>query len=128
MSTTKEFPTEDILSTITGVLVSDTNGIGGVYAVLNWMTGESVYTHQLPRIGREARPVVLALHPSLDAACEEAKQVTRENWREWRDTWIARYGATLAVPKFNADQHERIDALSELAGKVHPDKIVVVKP
>lgn len=127
MSETKKFPTEDVLSTITGRLVSGTNGIGGVYAVLNWMTGESVYTHQLPRISREAMPVVLALHPALDAACEEAKQVTRENWREWRDKWIARYGATLAVPKFDADQHERIDALSELAEKIHPDNIITVK-
>lgn len=41
---TKEFPTADVLSTITGMLMGK---IQGVYEVLNWMTGESVYTHQM---------------------------------------------------------------------------------
>lgn len=121
--TTKEFATADVLSTITGRLMGE---IGGVYEVLNWMTGESVYTHQLPRIGREAMPVLVAMHPHLQQAVDEAEQVNRENWREWRQTWEDRYGPKIAVPKFTADSHERIDPLSELAEKVHPDKIVVV--
>lgn len=51
MAETKDFPTADVLSPITGILVVE--DIGRVYAVCNWATGESVYTHQLPRIGRE---------------------------------------------------------------------------
>ena len=120
----KDFPTGDVLSMVTGYLVSD---IRGVYQVLNWMTGESVYTHQLPRIGREAAPVVLAAHPELAAAYQEAKQVNSDNWRQWLATWVERYGPTISVPKFNEDQHERIDPLSELAEKVHPDKIIVIE-
>ena len=120
---TKEFPTADVLSTITGRLMGE---IGGVYEVLNWMTGESVFTHQIPRIGREATPVVLAAHPQLAQAIEEAEQVNPENWRTWRQTWEDRYGPTISVPKFKADDHERIDPLSELAEKVHPDKIIVL--
>lgn len=121
---TKEFPTVDVLSTVTGVLIG---AIGGVYEVLNWMTGEGVFTHQIPRISREATPVVIAAHPALQQAVDEAKQVNRENWQAWRDTWLDRYGPTLAVPKFTAAAHERIDPLSELAEKVHPDKIVTVR-
>lgn len=120
---TKEFPTNDVLSTITGRLMGD---IGGVYQVLNWMTGEDVFTHQLPRIGREATPVMLAAHPQLAQAIEEADQVTPDNWREWLQRWEDRYGPTIAVPKFTADTHERIDPLSELAEKVSPDKIIPV--
>jgi hypothetical protein len=33
---TKEFATKDVLSTVTGRLMGS---IGGVYEVLNWMTG-----------------------------------------------------------------------------------------
>ena len=120
---TKDFQTRDVMSTITGRLMGD---IGGVYEVLNWMTGESVYTHQLPRIGKEAVPVILAAHPTLQAAIDEAGQVNPENFSEWRDTWDERYGSTIAVPKFDADTHERIDPLSELAEKVHPSRITVV--
>lgn len=121
---TQEFPTHDVLGTITGVLIGD---IGGIYQVLNWMTGESVFTHQLPRISREATPVLVAAHPLLQQAVDEAKQVTPENWKQWRQTWEDRYGPTIAVPKFSADTHERIDPISELAEKVHPDKIIAIE-
>lgn len=121
---TKEFSTRDVLSTITGMLMGD---IGGVYQMLNWMTGESVFTHQIPRISREAVPVMLAMHPTLQLAIDEANQVTPENFATWRDTWEDRYGPTIAVPKFNADTHESIDPMSELAEMAHPDKIVTVK-
>jgi len=122
-SDTKEFATCDVLSTLTGMLIAK---IDGVYEVLNWMTGESVYTHQIPRISREAVPVLIAQHPNLQQAIDEAKQVTPENWQQWRQTWEDRYGPTIAVPKFTAASHESIDPLSELAEKVHPDKIITV--
>lgn len=111
MSETKAFPTAAVLSTITGRLLCD---IGGIYEVLNWMTGESVYTHQLPRIGREAEPVILAAHPQLRDAIGEAEHVTPENWQEWRDRWLLRYGPEIAVPKMTAAEHKAIDPISEL--------------
>lgn len=124
MTDTKEFPTQDVLSTVTGMLMGD---IGGVYLVLNWMTGESVYTHQLPRIGREAAPVLLAAHPELQSAVDEAEQVTPENYTQWRDTWLDRYGPIISVPKFDAGSHEYRKPLSELAETIPPHKIIVVK-
>ena len=92
------------------------------------MTGESVFTHQLPRISKEARPVIVAAHPSLQQAVEEAEQVNQENWKQWLQTWEDRYGPTITVPKFGEDAHERIDPMSELAEKVHPSKIIVISP
>lgn len=123
MGETKEFPTADVLSTITGVLVSP---IGGVYEVLNWMTGESVYTHQIPRICKEAIPVLLKTYPELAQARDEAKAVMPENWQRWLAVWLDRYGSTIAVPKFDADTHEQIDPLSELVEKIHPSRIATL--
>lgn len=123
---TKDFPTLDVLSTITGVLVSE-GGIGGVYEVLNFMTGEGVYTHQLPRIGREATKAMVAQRPDLAAAVAEADQVNSGNWREWAAKWVERYGPTIAVPRMTVDEHESIDPLSELAEKVPPERRIVVK-
>ena len=120
---TKQFPTTHVLSIVTGRLMGD---IGGVYEVLNWMTGESLFTHQLPRVSYEAKPVIIAAIPALQRAVDEADEVTTENWEKWRDAWLARYGATLAVPKLNVEQHERIDPLSEAAEMIHPDKIIPV--
>ena len=124
-STERAFPTLQVIAAITGLLVCD---IGAVYEVLNWMTGENLYTHQLPRVGREAAPVVLALHPELSSAVKEASLVNRENWQEWAAQWLARYGETLTVPKMAAAEHERIDPFSELAEKVRPENIIIVDP
>lgn len=121
---TKELPTCDVLSVVAGRLMGE---IGGVYQVLNWMTGESLFTHQLPRVAEEARPVILAAHPALQQAVDEAEQVNSDNWRKWKARWEKRYGRTLMIPKFTADAHERIDPMSELAEKVHPDKIMVIE-
>ncbi len=121
----REFATADVLSTVTGILIGK---ISGVYEVLNWMTGESVYTHQLPRISREARPVILAAHPGLQQAVDEAVQVNSDNWQHWHQTWEDRYGPTIAVPGFTTDTHESIDPLSEAAEHFSPDKIIVVRP
>ena len=120
---TKDFSTIDVLSTVTGRLVGN---IGGVYDVLNWMTGESLFTHQLPRVSREARPVLVDAHPALQQAIDEAEQVNPDNWQTWRDTWLDRYGPTMSVPKFGEDHHERIDPMSELAERIHPDKIISI--
>jgi hypothetical protein len=125
MSDNLEFDLGDILSVTTGRIVS-LDGIGGVYKILNYMTGESLFTHQLPRVCGEARPVILAMHPQLAEIDEEAK-ITPETFKAWLADQKAIYGDRLPVPKLTRDQHERIDPLSELAEKVHPDKIIVVK-
>lgn len=121
----KLFSTNDVLSVVTGRLMGN---IGGVYEVLNWMTGESLFTHQLPRVGREAVPVILMRHPHLQSAVDEAEQVTPENYQTWRDTWNDRFGPQVAVPRMDVEQHERIDPMSELAEKVSPDRIIVLEP
>lgn len=125
MTDTKEFPTEAVISAITGRLICE---IGGVYEVLQFMSGGPVWTRQLGRVGKEAWPVVTAMHPALDALVAETGKVNPDNWREWRDRWIERYGPTIAVPRMTEAQHERIDPLSELAERVHPDRIIVADP
>lgn len=125
MSKTRDFHIGDILSVTTGRLVS-TRHIEGVYDILNFMTGESLYTHQLPRVSLEARPVLLRQHPLLVTA--DASMVNADNWKGWLAIQVERFGETLPVQPMNEDDHERIDPLSELAEKVHPDRVVVVKP
>lgn len=53
--TTKTFHIGDILSVTTSRLVSPSH-IDGVYSILNWMTCDNLYTHQLPRAADECAP------------------------------------------------------------------------
>ena len=125
MSATKDFHIGDILSITDGRLVSPRH-MDGVYDILGWMTGESLFTHQLPRVCSEAKPVLLAMHPQL-ASVSRDDAVDGSNMDAWLADKVARFGETLPVPKMSADEHESIDPMSELAGMVHPDKIVAVK-
>ncbi len=131
---TKDLPTLFVLSVATGRNMED-RGISGVYQVLNWMTGEQLFTHQLPRVGREAAPVLLAALPQLQAAvddCEvvfkDADKVDVQAFNEYRERWVKTLGETLPVPKLNHTQHERIDAMSEAAEKFRPDQIIPIVP
>jgi hypothetical protein len=120
----KLFNTNDILSVVTGRLMGD---IGGVYEVLNWMTGENLFTHQLPRVRQEGAPVIVARHPHLQEAIEESAEVTPDNWKTWLSTWTDRYGPQIAVPTMNNEQHERIDPMSEAAEYFAPSQTIVVR-
>lgn len=121
----KHFHIGDILS-ITGEKLVSPRLIGGVYDILNYMTGDNLYTHQLTRARLECRPFLLKQHPQL--ANVDESTVTMETWRPWLDERIAEFGETLPVDPLPEHAHEFIDPISELAEKVHPDKIFIVKP
>jgi hypothetical protein len=122
----REFPIGEIMSVAGHRLVS-ARGISAVYEVCDFMTGDSNMTHQLPRVMRECRPVILRQHPELAEAVEESSVVNGDNWREWVVRWQEGYGETLSLAPMAEDEHERIDPLSELAERISPDKIIVVK-
>jgi hypothetical protein len=60
----KVFHIGDILSVTTERLVSERH-MAGVYDVLNFLTGDSLYTHQLPRANEEVADWVRAQYPQL---------------------------------------------------------------
>jgi hypothetical protein len=61
---TKKFHIGDVLSITTGLLVSPDH-IGGVYKILNYMTRDSLFTHQLGRASDECKPYLLKQFPWL---------------------------------------------------------------
>lgn len=110
MTAKRTFHLGDVLSVTTGKLVS-TRHIGGVYDILGFMTGEQLYTHQLPRACREAAPEILRQHPEL--ADIDPPTLTPETWRGWLDEMIVRYGETRELTPLI--DHEPVDPMLELA-------------
>lgn len=121
----REFHIGDILSASHGRLLSPRH-MEGVYDVLGYMAGESLYTHQLPRIAREAEPVLRHSLPFLNEI-EVPAFTSKEDIETWLADIAVKYGDTHPVPILSKDEHERIDPMSELAEMVHPDKIITVK-
>ena len=122
--TTKKFHIGDILSITTGKLVSP-EGVGGIYKILNYLTGDNLYTHQLPRAADECRPWLKAQFPQLNDV--DASDVNPDNHKRWIEEQVEKYGEYLEVKPLPALIHDIIDPLDELKRMVPEDKIVVVQ-
>jgi len=121
----RSFHIGDVLSITTGRLVSNRHA-GGVCDILNYMTGDNLFTHQLPGAADECRPVLLKNFPQLahvDASC-----VTVFNLQAWLTEQVALFGETLEVETLADGQHRHKDALTELVECVGPDRVVVLAP
>lgn len=121
----KQFHLGDVISAAFGVLVSPRH-MDGVYDTLNFLTGDSLFTHQLPRAGRAVQPFVLDQHPQLALLAEAVKNVTAENWRAWLDEQIALYGETLELEPLPASAWLTVDPLVEAEMMIGKDKIIPV--
>src|SRR5688500_16791416 len=107
----KQFHLGDILTITTGRLLSPRH-MDGVYDILNYMTGDNLYTHQLPRASDECKPYLLKQHPQLaDIEVPDFKQV--EVWG-WLDEQVVRYGEQFDVEPIPQDDHTYRDPIEEL--------------
>lgn len=117
---TKEFPIEAVITVTSGKLVSF---ISEVHKLLDWMTGEPLMTHQLPRASEESEEALRTQHPWLrDVKVPEGT-----------DTWekvdaflepLLSSGATVAVAPLDKSDHTSIDPITELH-MMRPDMPIV---
>jgi hypothetical protein len=124
MPETRDFHLGDILSVTTGLLVSPRH-IDGVYDVLNWMTGDSLFTHQLPRAGEECKGPLLAQHPDLAEVQVPDAFTGKEHVLAWLAEQVERYGETRPVAPIDPERHLRIDPIDEIK-MMRPDMPVDV--
>lgn len=82
---TKSFHIGDLLSISTGLLVSHDH-IGGVYNILNHMTEDDLFTHQLHLACDAMKPELLLQHPWLK---EVEKPAEKLNGEAEVYTWVA---------------------------------------
>jgi len=127
---TRTFHLGDILSITTSRLVSPRH-IEGVYDILDFMTGEDLMTHQLPRAARECEGPLLAQHPDLAAAVPPEKfgddpESAKEAVDRWLAGQVAVYGETRDVAPLAAGDHTSIDPLEELRMMRPDDGIIAV--
>jgi len=100
--------------------------MGGVYEILNFMTQDNLYTHQLPRASRECKPWILRQHSRLMEISLE--DVNKDNWRDTLNVLEEEYGASLEIEAIPRDDHDFKEPLAELEEMVGKDKIIVIQP
>lgn len=119
----RTFTLGQVLSVTTGKLLCP---IGEVYEILNFLTADSLFTHQLPRASRECEPYLLQCFPQLRNV--DSSGVMPGNWREWLATQVDIFGPTLELESMPDGHHEYRDDLVELEEMVGPDRVIVVAP
>lgn len=145
----KNFHISDILSVTTGRLVSSRH-IEGLYDILNFLTGDELFTHQLPRVFRECAPWLRTQFPllfpdappmkealegldkllALDGDDKEARELTISHWVDAVRTKCANFPEVLPemipVYEMGADMHTHIDPMEEAAAMFGEKKIIPV--
>lgn len=119
----RQFHIGDIVTVITGCMVAS-GGIGAIHELLDYMTSEQLFTHQLPRACDECAPSLKEQFPDL-AAVKMPKLDGAEAWRLWLDDLAERLGEVRVVRPLSAPDHTYIDPLAELR-MLGPDRPVIV--
>lgn len=120
-SSTRVFDLGDILSVTTGRMLCT---VDNIYAILNWMTGDNLFTHQLPRAAEECKGPLLAQHPDLASVMVPDDLSGEDACRAWLATQTARFAKTRMVAPLAADQHARIHPIAEFR-MMNPDAQIV---
>lgn len=118
----REFHIGDILSITTGHLVSPRH-IDGIYDILNFMTGDNLFTHQLPRAVNECTPFLLQQHPQLESV--DASSVNEDNLEYWLFEQAAKFGPTLLIETLPEGAHCFRNPIDELVEK--GKQVIVIK-
>lgn len=120
----KDFHIGDVLSITTGKLVSP-RLIDGVYDILNYMTGDNLFTHQLPRAWEECAAALIEQFPQL--AEIDGKDCNSDNWKQWLDDKVAQFGERLNVQPLAEGRHAFKDPITELEELWRKDRVITVK-
>lgn len=115
----------DILSITTGKLVSPDH-MDGVYRILNHLTGDDLFTHQLPAAAKTMTPVLLAQFPQL--ATVDASGVTDEaTAKAFLAGQVAAHGEWHEVTAPSSALWGEHDAMQELIDMVGEDRVIGVR-
>jgi hypothetical protein len=124
----KLFDLGSILSVTTGIMLVE--DIGKLYKILNYMTGENLFTHQLLRASKSCAESLLTQFPKLREVTGD--DVDTGNWQDWLTCQKKEFGWFFdVIPKtssYEAQNPQDSELLSELVDMVDdPSKIIVVE-
>lgn len=121
--TTKDFSIGCVISVTSGKLLAE---FSEVHELIEWMAGEPVWTHQIPRVSEEATPHLTAQYPALADVVVPDGLDTWDKVRAFLAGISPVLGERLSVESLPTVDHTSIDPLSELGLMgVSPDRVIV---
>jgi hypothetical protein len=118
----RKFHLGDVLS-LTGDKLVSPRMMGGVWDLANYMTHDSLYTHQIIRALKVCGPWLLSQFPQLREVDDSS--VTGENALQWLDVQIAKFGEYLLVEPLPEGVWQHQDPVEELKRIIPGAKVIV---
>lgn len=118
---TRSFPIADVLTITTGVVLGSDGG-AGIYKILNYLTGDNLYTHQLARASHACRPQILAQHPWLETVQPPAG-IDVPGLLSWLAGVESMHPQVVLSPITGWQHRDPIEEAVELVG---PDRVIPV--
>lgn len=115
------FPTSVILSVVYDRLLCK---IDDVYRILNFVTGDSIYTHQIPRACRTVSPWILQGLPQLRDW--KSSEINTQNWQSYVKLASEKFGERLLVKKMPRSMWTHIDAVEEAKAMVGDENVIAL--
>lgn len=107
----KEFDLGSILNITTKRLFTS---MEDVYEVLNYLTGDSIYTHQLPRVMPIAKTYVLSLYPELTGVGDTVEINSFDDAKAFINEQKKVFGNKLPLsPMGKTDEYSYVDPIEE---------------
>jgi len=108
----RQFDLETVLTVTTHILLTN---MGSVHDALNYLTGEDLYSHQLPRALGVASNYVLGLYPQLGEVNIVGGQMSSAaEVKKFTDEQKAKYGDILSLSPMPKGMYEAMNPLDEL--------------
>jgi hypothetical protein len=109
----KQFDLEDVLGVTTGVLLKE-DGMQGIAKLLNYLTGEELYSHQLGRAANSARPHIFGQYPEMANVSPDIKQLKFASYRNsFLDNQEQKFGKRLTLTPMEMGQYQAKDPFQE---------------
>lgn len=130
----RPFHIGDVLSITTGRLVSPRR-IDGIYSILNHMTRDNLFTHQLGRAAATCRPFLLLNHPWIEEMGEDLTArldaATNDEIESVIAAALLEYEKSIGcsdvnVPPLADGDWLSVDPMKELRAMVGDEKVAVV--
>jgi hypothetical protein len=115
--------------------------MGGIYDILNFLTGSELFTHQLPRALTRCLPWILQQHPCLAAPALEGEavatldaalaQASETDAVAICASWLARqkalYGSTLPLTPLSIPE-EFATPVADLVEMMGAERVLIIDP
>lgn len=121
----KTFHLGDLLSITTGRLLAPGH-ISAIHQLLDYMTGDTLFTHQIPRAVAECAPALLAQYPFLSTIETPEEFDGPEHVERWVAELVAMHGAEFKVEPLDPADHTHIHPLVEMAMNFPQARVIPV--